>query len=95
MKNKIKKIRKKNKNKTQSSFLHINPQSNPEQRRKEQNLPSNMVFEVYQTISEVLQRKQSQGTNTTPQQHHQRFKEQKLPSSIFFFLGWIGIDTKK
>jgi len=54
-----------------------------------------MVFEVYQTISEVLQRKQSQGTNTTPQQHHQRFKEQKLPSSIFFFLGWIGIDTKK
>jgi len=42
------------------------------QQRKEQNLPSNMVFEVYQAISEVLQRKQSQRNNPTPQQQHQQ-----------------------
>nr|XP_027189301.1 uncharacterized protein LOC101498050 isoform X2 [Cicer arietinum] len=38
------------------------------QQRKEQNLPSNMVFEVYQAISDVLQRKQSQRIITNPQQ---------------------------
>ncbi|KEH43463.1 trihelix transcription factor ASR3 [Medicago truncatula] len=42
------------------------------QQRKEQNLPSNMVFEVYQAISEVLQRKQSQRNNPTPLQQHQQ-----------------------
>ncbi|XP_061370638.1 trihelix transcription factor ASR3-like [Gastrolobium bilobum] len=36
------------------------------QQRKEQNLPSNMVFEVYQAISEVYPRKQTQRI-TTPQ----------------------------
>ncbi|CAL5209170.1 unnamed protein product [Lathyrus oleraceus] len=41
------------------------------QQRKEQNLPSNMVFEIYQAISEVLQRKQTQRI-TTPQQHQQQ-----------------------
>ncbi|PNX92834.1 trihelix transcription factor GTL1-like protein [Trifolium pratense] len=41
------------------------------QQRKEQNLPSNMVFEIYQAISDVLQRKQSQRI-TTPQHHHQQ-----------------------
>lgn len=32
--------------------------------RKERNLPSNMVFEVYQAISDVLQRKQSHRNNS-------------------------------
>jgi hypothetical protein len=41
------------------------------QQRKEQNLPSNMVFEIYQAISDVLQRKQSQRI-TTPQHHQQQ-----------------------
>ncbi|XP_027364660.1 trihelix transcription factor ASR3-like [Abrus precatorius] len=36
------------------------------QQRKEQNLPSNMVFEVYQAITEVLQRKQTQRQPALP-----------------------------
>ncbi|CAL0299726.1 unnamed protein product [Lupinus luteus] len=43
-----------------SSYWTLN-----KQQRKEQNLPSNMIFEVYQAISEVLQRKQTQRIITT------------------------------
>ncbi|XP_057425179.1 trihelix transcription factor ASR3-like [Lotus japonicus] len=44
------------------------------QQRKDHNLPSNMVFEIYQAISDVLQRKNSQRfiTTTTPQQQQQQ-----------------------
>ncbi|KAL2324856.1 hypothetical protein Fmac_023914 [Flemingia macrophylla] len=35
------------------------------QQRKEHNLPSNMVFEVYQSITDVLQRKQTQPQTQT------------------------------
>ncbi|OIV89569.1 hypothetical protein TanjilG_19246 [Lupinus angustifolius] len=38
------------------------------QQRKELNLPSNLVFEMYQAISEVLQRKQTQRITTTQPQ---------------------------
>ncbi|CAJ1976708.1 unnamed protein product [Sphenostylis stenocarpa] len=42
------------------------------QQRKEQNLPSNMVYEVYHAITEVLQRKQTQSqTQRQPQSQSQ------------------------
>ncbi|KAK7279587.1 hypothetical protein RJT34_24640 [Clitoria ternatea] len=44
-----------NNNKEFPSYWSLN-----KQQRKEQNLPSNMVFDVYQAITEVLQRKQTQ-----------------------------------
>ncbi|KAE9612188.1 hypothetical protein Lal_00022243 [Lupinus albus] len=46
-----------------SSYWTLN-----KQQRKELNLPSNMVFEMYQAISEVLQRKQTQRITTTQPQ---------------------------
>ncbi|XP_047159097.1 trihelix transcription factor ASR3-like [Vigna umbellata] len=38
------------------------------QQRKEQNLPSNMVYEIYHAITEVLQRKQTQPQSQTQRQ---------------------------